>query len=103
MACPKFVLFSAAGALLASLAVAMPAFAQDTKHVHWHDNGTVDLILDPEYGGTITATRDDLGALFGPGQKPFDGTTITVLTLDSGPKGGISGLLHAFRPVWEEL
>ncbi|MGH6896528.1 MAG: hypothetical protein ACREJ5_08265 [Geminicoccaceae bacterium] len=26
-----------------------------------------------------------------------------MLTLDSGPKGGISGPIHAFRPVWEEL
>ena len=26
-----------------------------------------------------------------------------MLTLDSGPKGGISGPINAFRPVWEEL
>jgi len=99
MAHPKMFLLSAAVAL----AIASPAFAQDTKHVKWHADGTVDLILDPEYGGTITTTKDELGSLFGPGQKPFDGATITVLTLDSGPKGGISGPLFAFRPVWEEL
>jgi hypothetical protein len=54
MAHPKMFLLSAAVAL----AIALPAFAQDTKHVKWHDDGTVDLIMDPEYGGTITTTKD---------------------------------------------
>ena len=44
-----------------------------------------------------------MGSLFGPDQQPFEGTEITVLTLDSGPKGGISGPILAFKPVWEEL
>jgi multiple sugar transport system substrate-binding protein len=103
MAHPKMFLLSAAAALAIALPAFAPASAQDTKHVKWHDDGTVDLIMDPEYGGTITTTKDELGALFGPGQKPFDGSTITVLTLDSGPKGGISGPLFAFRPIWEDL
>ena len=103
MAHPKMFLLSAAAALAIALPAFAPAGAQDTKHVKWHDDGTVDLIMDPEYGGTITTTKDELGALFGPGQKPFDGSTITVLTLDSGPKGGISGPLFAFRPIWEDL
>jgi multiple sugar transport system substrate-binding protein len=95
---PKMFLLSAV-----ALAIALPAIAQDTKHVKWHDDGTVELITDQEYGATITTTRDELGSLFGPGQKPFDGTTITVLTLDGGLKGGISGPLFEFRPIWEEL
>jgi multiple sugar transport system substrate-binding protein len=92
-----------AAAALISLAAASPSLAQDTKHVKWLDDGTVELTMDPEYGGTIKTTREELGALFGPGQKPFEGQEVTVLSLDSGPKGGISGPLYAFRPIWEEL
>ena len=88
------------GGLTALLLMAGGATAQD-KHVKWHDDDSVDLILDD--GTVIKTTRDDLGSLFGPGEKPFDGTEITVLSLDSGPKGGISGPIHSMRPVWEEL
>src|SRR5262245_3498913 len=88
---------------LIGLAAASPSLAQDTKHVKWLDDGTVELTMDPEYGGVIKTTRDELGALFGPGQKPFEGQEVTVLSLDSGPKGGISGPIYAFRPVFEEL
>ena len=87
----------AASALLASAAAAQ-------EHVRWNDDGTVDLMLGPDYDNVvITTTREELGTLFGPDEKPFEGANITVLTLDSGPKGGISGPIHAFRPVWEEL
>ena len=72
--------------------------------MRWNDDGTVDLMLGPDYdNAVITATQEELGTLFGPDEKPFEGTNITVLTLDSGPKGGISGPINAFRPVWEEL
>jgi multiple sugar transport system substrate-binding protein len=82
--------------------IASAAAAQE--HVRWNDDGTVDLMLGPDYDNVvITTTREELGTLFGPEEKPFEGTNITVLTLDSGPKGGISGPIHAFRPVWEEL
>jgi multiple sugar transport system substrate-binding protein len=85
------------------LALAAPV-ALAGQYVDWHDDGTVDLKLGPNYdNAVIHATRADLGKLFGPDQKPFDGVNITVLTLDSGPKGGISGPINAFRPVWEEL
>jgi multiple sugar transport system substrate-binding protein len=74
------------------------------EYVDWLDDGRVILKLGPNYdNATIETTREELGGLFGPDQKPFEGTTITVLTLDSGPKGGISGPITAFRPVWEEL
>ena len=86
----------------ASVLLASTAMAQE--HVRWNDNGTVDLMLGPDYDDTvITTTREELGTLFGPDEKPFEGVNITVLTLDSGPKGGISGPINAFRPVWEEL
>ena len=99
MAYPRTIMLSAALAL----SVAMPAAAQDTKHVKWNDDGTVELSMDPEYGGVIKTTREELGALFGPGLKPFEGQEVTILSLDSGPKGGISGPVYAFRPIWEEL
>ena len=91
------LLLGAAGALVATAAAAQ-------EHVRWNDDGTVDLMLGPDYDdAVITATQEELGTLFGPDEKPFEGANITVLTLDSGPKGGISGPIHAFRPVWEEL
>jgi multiple sugar transport system substrate-binding protein len=90
-------LLGAAGMLIAGTALA-------DHYVRWNDDGTVDLMLGADYDdAVITVSAEELGALMGPGEKPFEGTTITVLTLDSGPKGGISGPLQAFRPVWEEL
>ena len=88
----------------AALGVLSLAAAQAGEFVEWKDDGTVLLKLGPDYDdAVITATKDDLGALFGPDEKPFEGEEITVLTLDSGPKGGISGPIYAFRPVFEEL
>ena len=80
----------------ALLGVAMAAssapLASAGQYVDWKDDGTVDLKLGPDYdNAVITATQEELGTLFGPDEKPFDGVNITVLTLDSGPKGGISG------------
>lgn len=77
------------------------AQAQDGKYVKWRDDGKVDLVM--EDGTTITVTRDSMGALFGPGEKPFEGAEISVTVNTGGPKGGISGPLHSFRPIWEEL
>lgn len=91
----------ASTALLALFAGA--AIAQDTPHVTWHDDGTVTLKSDPEYGMEITTSREELGSLFGPGEQPFAGDEVTILSLDSGPKGGISGPIYMFRPIWEEL
>jgi multiple sugar transport system substrate-binding protein len=88
----------------AALSVLSLATAQAQDHVEWKDDGTFLLKLGADYDdAVITAHKDDLGALFGPGEKPFEGEEITVLTLDSGPKGGISGPIYAFRPVFEEL
>ena len=81
-------------------AVAGAAHAQG-KHVKWHEDGTVDLIMQD--GTVIKTTRKELGSLFGPGRKPFAGTEISVTVNAGGPRGGISGPLHSFRPIWEEL
>ena len=89
------------GVALAALSAPVASAGQ---YVDWKDDGTVDLKLGPDYdNAVITATQEELGTLFGPDEKPFEGANITVLTLDSGPKGGISGPINAFRPVWEEL
>jgi multiple sugar transport system substrate-binding protein len=79
------------------------ALAQDTPHVKWHDDGTVELITDPEYGSVIKTTQEELGTDFGPGKKPYEGATISVTVNAGGPKGGIAGPLYEFRPIWEEL
>jgi multiple sugar transport system substrate-binding protein len=90
-----------AGVSLAALVIG-PALAG--PHVEWLDDGRVLLKLSAEYdSAVIETTAEELGALFGPDEQPFAGEEITVLTLDSGPKGGISGPLYAFRPVFEEL
>ena len=86
-----------AAALLASTAMAQ-------EYIKWNDDGTVDLMLGAEYDDTvITVKQEDLGGLFGPGEKPFEGAEISVTVNASGPKGGISGPLHAFRGPWQEL
>ena len=88
----------------AALGVFSLASAQAGEFVEWQDDGTVLLKLGKDYDdAVITANKADLGALFGPDEKPFEGEEITVLTLDSGPKGGISGPIYAFRPIFEEL
>ena len=90
------------GFAAAALLAAPTAIAQE--HLKWNDDGTVDLMLGAEYDDTvITVRQDDLGGLFGPGEKPFEGEEISVTVNAGGPKGGISGPLHAFRGPWEEL
>ena len=80
------------------------ATGASAQNVRWNDDGTVDLMLGPDYDdAVITTTREQLGTLFGPDEKPFEGAEISVTVNSSGPKGGISGPLHAFRPIWEEL
>jgi len=93
----RALLGAAALALFASAAMAQ-------EHVRWNEDGTVDLMLGPDYDDTvITTTREELGTLFGPDEKPFEGVEISITVNASGAKGGISGPLHAFRPVWQEL
>ena len=73
--------------------------------MRWNDDGTVDLKLGPDYdNAVITATQEELGTLFGPDEKPFEGVDDhRADPRTRGPKGGISGPIYAFRPVWEEL
>ncbi|MDH3659863.1 MAG: type-F conjugative transfer system secretin TraK [Alphaproteobacteria bacterium] len=88
--------------MVATICLASTAMAQE--YVKWNDDGTVDLMLGAEYDDTvITVQQDDLGGLFGPDEKPFEGAEISVTVNASGPKGGISGPLHAFRGPWEEM
>ncbi|MGH6896529.1 MAG: hypothetical protein ACREJ5_08270 [Geminicoccaceae bacterium] len=58
------MLGAAATALIATAAAAQ-------EHVRWNDDGTVDLMLGPDYDNVvITTTQEELGTLFGPDQKP---------------------------------
>ena len=90
-----------AGAALSMFSIAA---AWAGEHVEWKDDGTVLIKLGEAYNNAvITTSREELGSAFGPDQKPFEGVTITVTVNGAGPKGGISGPLHQFRPIWEEL
>lgn len=84
--------------VLAGLATAV--HAQDS-HVKWNDDGSAELLVND--GLWLKTASGELGDLFGPGEKPFDGVEISVTVNTGGPKGGISGPLHTFRPIWEEL
>src|SRR5215212_4798407 len=89
-----------AGSILVGFAIG-PALAQQ---VEWKDDGKVLIKLGEAYNNAvIETTKEELGSEFGPGKKPFDGVTITVTVNGAGPKGGISGPLYQFRPIWEEL
>ena len=73
-----------------ALGLASASFAGDA--VDWNADGTVSLKLSETYDNTvITVPAADLGALIKEGEQPFAGAEITVSTLASGPKGGISG------------
>lgn len=94
------------GMLLGGVATLALAAGQASagEFVDWNADGSVTLKLGPDYDDAkITLPPEELGALITEDSKPYDGEEITVLTLDSGPKGGISGPHYAFRPVWEEL
>ena len=91
-------IFSIIITVISFIAFCVPAFA---GVVDWNDDGTVTLTLDD--GTEIVIDRATLGTAYGPDEKPFEGETITILSLDSGPKGGISGPLYSARPIFEEL
>jgi len=80
------------------------ATAQDGENVKWNADGSAEITLvHPDSKTVLKAGPGELGSLFGPGEKPFEGAEITVTVNASGPKGGISGPLYSFRPAWEEL
>jgi multiple sugar transport system substrate-binding protein len=76
--------------------------AQNGEYTTWNEDGSL-TITTFEDGEVITFAPEDIGSLFGPGQKPFEGASIAVTVNNSGPKGGISGPLYRLRPAWEEL
>jgi multiple sugar transport system substrate-binding protein len=76
--------------------------AQNGEYTTWNEDGSL-TITTFEDGETITLAPEDIGSLFGPGKKPFEGASIAITVNNSGPKGGISGPLYRLRPAWEEL
>ncbi len=89
-------------ALPALALLSLPASAG--QNVEWKDDGTVLIKLGEAYNNAvIQTTREELGTEFGPDKQPFKDVTISVTVNGAGPKGGISGPLYQFRPIWEEL
>src|SRR5437868_9796738 len=89
-------------ALPALALLTLPASAG--QNVEWKDDGTVLIKLGEAYNNAvIQTTREELGTEFGPDKQPFKDVTISVTVNGAGPKGGISGPLYQFRPIWEEL
>ena len=59
-----------ATSLCAVAATFLASTAMAQEYVKWNDDGTVDLMLGSEYDDTvITVKQEDLGGLFGPGEK----------------------------------
>src|SRR3546814_8221537 len=56
-------------AAITAVAAAGPALAPDRPHVKLQGDDEVDLVLEPDFAGTIRLTRAELGKLFGPGAK----------------------------------
>jgi multiple sugar transport system substrate-binding protein len=72
--------------------------------VKWNDDDTVTIQFGEEYDNqAITIPRAQIGTVFGPDQKPYEGVTINVTVNSGGPRGVISGPMFTFRPIWEEL
>ena len=88
-------------ALLSTAALAVSASVAMAQSVEWQDDGSAVITLDD--GSVIEAAPGELGTLFGPDELPFDGVEISVTVNAAGPRGGISGPLHSFRPIWEQL
>ena len=90
--------------LACAMVMVAGASASAGEYVDWNDDGTVTLKLGENYDmAEITVRAEDLGALFGEGEQPFEGEEISVTVNAGGIKGGISGPLYAFRGPWEEL
>jgi multiple sugar transport system substrate-binding protein len=92
------------GLFAATAFAALAAGPAAAQNVEWKDDGKVLIHLGEAYENrVIETTREQLGTIFGPDKKPFEGVTITLTVNGAGPKGGISGPLYQFRPIWEEL
>jgi multiple sugar transport system substrate-binding protein len=79
--------------------------AQGSKAV-WNADGSLTckpLDEKDKTVGNLSFKPGEVGTIFGPGKKPFDGVEITITVNSGGPKGGISGPLYQFRPCWEEI
>jgi len=88
------------GGLSASL---LAGAAGASEHIVWNDDSVVFELGSAYDDVEIEVPRDMLGSLFGPDEQPFEGSEVSVTVNAAGVKGGISGPLHALRPIWEEL
>ncbi|MCB1968860.1 MAG: extracellular solute-binding protein [Geminicoccaceae bacterium] len=92
-----------AGSAALALCGGFAAAALAGEFVDWGDD-TVTFKLGEMYDNAeIVVPREELGTQINPDEKPYEGVEISVTVNSGGPKGGISGPLHAFRGPWEEL
>src|SRR3954468_21884704 len=97
----KAALLASAGLLL------LPAVAHADGLVTRHPDGSIELKSD--VGDSITFPKGALGSVIegawadGGSKKPYDGITVSVVTLNAGPRGAISGGILPWQKAWEEL
>ena len=94
-------------AVLASMGLLASAAAVHAEGlVTRHDDGSIEVKSD--VGDSITFPKGTLGSAIedawaNGGPKPYDGITISVVTLNAGPRGAISGGILPWQKAWEEL
>jgi multiple sugar transport system substrate-binding protein len=95
----RVMLLASAGLLL------LPAASHAEGLVTRHPDGSIELKSD--VGDSITFPKGALGSViedaWANGTKPYDGITVSVVTLNAGPRGAISGGILPWQKAWEEL
>lgn len=86
--------------------LAMASAASAAGVVARADDGSITVTSD--VGDTVTFPKGGLGTLIedawaNGGKKPFEGITVSVVTLNAGPRGAISGGILPWQKAWEEL
>jgi multiple sugar transport system substrate-binding protein len=86
--------------------LALPALARAEGLVKRAADGSIEVKSD--VADSIIFPKGALGSLIEDawakgGKKPFEGITVSVVTLNAGPRGAISGGLLPWQKAWEEL
>ena len=55
------------------------------QNLEWADDGSVTIITQDD-GERITIPADQIGTMFGPDQKPFEGVRIAITVILADPK-----------------
>lgn len=88
--------------------VAFAATASAQSLVNRHDDGAIEVTSD--VGDSVVFPKGTLGSLIEdawangePSEKPFAGDTISIVTLNAGPRGAISGGILPWEAAFEQL